>query len=269
MSALRAFLSGRLWFFLFLQAFDRLALRIVAAGEEAAVTAFLHHHLRTAVRTDLIALLRFFLALCIAALREIDAGDELAIAAVAVYELTAALRTQFPGALQLFLLHVVIGVLHQRIELIPEFLQLFDIVAFSAGDLIEMGLHVGRIHHIDDAAEKFLQLLIGQFSLLAGHEHLGAAAFTRLFQRSIAACLQRIDDHRIGARTADALFLQLLDQARFTVTKRRFREMLLAFQRHLGQFLTDLQWRQHIILYLFILSIDLQVAVKGHRGTVG
>ena len=45
--------------------------------------------------------------------------------------------------------------------------------------------------HIDDAAEKFLQLLVGQLALLAGHEHLGAAGLrSTFFQCRVAACLQ-------------------------------------------------------------------------------
>ena len=218
MSALWTQLSGRLRFFFGFVALDIFTLRIIAAGQKGTVTPFLCHHLASAFRADLLySVFILILSFGITAFREVDTGNKFTETADTIYEIVAAIRTFVTGTLQLLLFHIFIGILQQWFKFIVEGTNLLNIVSFTCRNLIQMMLHVSSIGYVDDAAEKLLQLGISQFPLLARYEHLGLAALTWTFQRNIATGLQCIDDNCIRGRTADALFLQILNQTRLTV----------------------------------------------------
>ncbi len=90
---------------------------------------------------------------------------------------------------------------------------------FMRLDLIEFFLHVAgkaQVHHLGKMIDENVRHLHADFG---GEE----SAFL-LFD--VAAVLNLADDGGIGAGSADAFFFQRLDQRRFVVTRRRFREVL-------------------------------------------
>ena len=270
MTAVRTHFSGRLRFFLRLVAFDIFTFRVIAAGKEGAVASFFRHHLASAFRADLLhSIFILILTFGIAAFRKVDAGDKFTETPDAIHQVVPAVRTFFSGALQLLLFHILICILQQRFKFIIEGTNLFNIVSLSCRNLVQVMLHIRRIGYVDDAAEEFLQLGVGQLALFTGDEDLRLTALTWALQRDIAAGLQCINDDCIGGRTSNSLFLQILDQAGLTVAKRRLGEVLLTFQLNiLERFLFFHDW-QHFILNSFIIAVDFQITVKGKNGAVG
>ena len=148
-------------------------------------------------------------------------GVQFVEAAVAVDKFAAAVRALLADFLRLDLFHLFIGFIKQRNELIPEPVKRNDFILVAACDLIQFGLHLSRILDVHDGLrEEFRQLIHSQFSLIGRNEH--TVSRPRILQFHIAAVLDRIDDHRIGARPSDALFLKSTDQFCLGIACRRY-----------------------------------------------
>ena len=81
----------------------------------------------------------------------------------------------------------------------------------------------------------------------------------------VAARQNRLNDRRIGARTADVLFLKCLDERRLVVSRRRFREVLLGQEIQEGKRFPCRKFGQEHVLFLLVVGIDGEEARELQR----
>ena len=188
----------------------------------------------------------------IPALRESRAGQELPIAPLlhdhhAAAEL--ALHIRYLDR-QLDMADCLIRLRERLLEWpieIPQQLVLFDL---AISDFIELILKAGREFHIDDILEILLQHIdddkaqLGRLEMLIRPDH-------------IAAGQDGLDDRRVGARTADFLFLQRLDERSLIVARRRFRKVLLRQYLAEVEAVPGRQLRQQHVPFLLVLRTGI------------
>ena len=126
------------------------------------------------------------------------------------------------------------------------------------GNLIQVSFHLGRILNVDDLPKvrsKKLHYLNAQ---------LGSQQFFAFFDH-ITADLDRLNDRRIGGRTADAFIFHLFYQRSFCIMGRRFRKMLFARHDLMQQQRRPRRHVRHLpgIFFLYFLFIrQTQITVK-------
>src|SRR5690348_2029585 len=151
-------------------------------------------------------------------------------------------------------------------KICPEIRQNLLPIDAAAGNVVELVLEVGGEIVLDVALEEF-------------HQERGDEAATVLWDQPllvelhILAVLQHLHGRGIGRRPADTELFELLDQARFGVTRRRLGEMLLRIDFVAGQRVTLVEHGQAaVFLVAFgivgVLGIERQEAVE-HHGRAG
>ena len=110
------------------------------------------------------------------------------------------------------------------IELLDE----VEPLALAARDLVEVLLHLRGELDVDEIAEMLAQQPRDRERGEARHERLALA-------EHVAAALDRADRRRVGRRPADADPLELLDQRRFGVSRRRRRLVPLRLERRVSR----------------------------------
>ena len=88
---------------------------------------------------------------------------------------------------------------------------------------IQFVFHASGIRNVNDIAEMTCQHIRHFDSQIRSHQFFA-------IPRHVAPGLDRLDNRRIGRRTADALFFHLLDQRSFCIMGRSFGKMLFAGQ---------------------------------------
>ena len=134
-------------------------------------------------------------------------------------------------------------------------------LALAARDLIEVFLHLGGELDVDEIAEMLAQQPGDRERREARHERLA-------LPEHVAAALDGADRRGEGRRTADADPLELLDQRRFGVARRRVRLVRLRLRGPARRTrvasavdaLADRQRRQHALL-LFELGCRIVAAL--------
>src|SRR2546425_82088 len=121
--------------------------------------------------------------------------------------------------------HVVDELLHvHRVERLrerpPEVAQHLLPAEVALLDLVELVLHLGREPDVEHRGERALHDAPHRLAERCGRE-------TAILGRGVPAGLERRDDRRVGGRPPDPEPLQLLDEARFAVARRRLGEVLV------------------------------------------
>ncbi len=168
---------------------------------------------------------------CIAAVRESGAGQELAETPLLDHHHAA---TFVAGNIRFFFrqFHMPNGFIRLFQSHGKGVIKFFEQVIFfhlAFGDFIQLIFEVCRKLHIDNVLEVLFQHIHHHKAQFRGLEMLVNAL-------DIAAGLNRLNNRRIGTRTANFLFLQSLNERSIVVTWRRFREVLL------WQHLSDIQF---------------------------
>src|SRR6185295_9980547 len=164
--------------------------------------------------------------------------------------------------------HVLLDVVDQRDEWLPEFLQRLGPVFFAARHRVELVF--------ERRGEAVLHVLVE----VLGKETVDDLADVRRDEPAIVhvdvlAILERRDDGGVGGRATDAVFFQRLDQRGFGVTRWRLGEVLVALDFYQGDHVAVLHGRQDAIALVLRLSVvgvflvDGDVAGLDQRGTVG
>ena len=205
----------------------------------------------------------------VAALGVVRAADELAVAAELHLELArlAALgRAQRAELVEVLLvpLERVLGLLERPLERRVELVEHLDLAELALGDVVELLLHVAGEVDVDDVGEVLDQLVGDDVADVLGLE-------PAVLEPHVPAVLDRRDDRRVGRRPADALLLELLDERRLGVARRRLGEVLLGQhlehpQRLLGGELG--QVRLGVLVHLLVvatLAVELEEPVEHER----
>lgn len=90
-------------------------------------------------------------------------------------------------------------------------------------DLVELLLHSGRETDVEKLRKPLDEEVIHAEAEFGRNE-------LALFAVHVVAILNRAQDRRVGRRAADAVFLELLDQRGFAVSRRRLGELLLGLE---------------------------------------
>src|SRR5438270_4574021 len=191
----------------------RLALGVSRAREELAEASALEDHRLAAVlaRLDLLfAAFRFRLLLLeltrVRALRIRAARDEGAeLADLDQHRRSAALADLVGLHAFLEVLHLLAGAREILLVLLVELLERVDVIGLPLLDLVEILFEVARVGDVDDVVEALGQE-IGDHH--AEHRRLEAPVILA----DVVAVLEHADDRGVGARTADAVFLELQDR---------------------------------------------------------
>jgi hypothetical protein len=130
---------------------------------------------------------------------------------------------------------------------------------FAGRDLVELTFEVGGEVVFDILAEEVFEEGDDETAAVIRDEavlvHLHVIAFAQL-----------LEDRRVGRRPADAEFFELLDEARFRITRRRFGEVLISLHVFDLDALALLQLRQAAVFFVFLVVaaflIELQEAVE-------
>ncbi len=157
-----------------------------------------------------------------AALGKARAGEELARAAELDDQRLAAFGAAPVGLLggDLLLVDLLLLLLEQGDEGLPELAQHRPPLLLAAGDGVEILLQLGGEVVVDVAGEVVDQQVVDHPADVLGEE--GA-----LLQAHVLAGHQGVHDRGVGGGAADAVLLQGLDQARLGEARRRLGEVLL------------------------------------------
>ena len=117
-----------------------------------------------------------------------------------------------------------VGALQVLLELLVEARERRLVVRLALLDLVEILFELARVVDVEDVVERRAEQLLDEHH--AEHRRL-EAAFDLVH---VVARLDHADDRRVGARPADAVLFERLDQRRFAVARRRLRELLLRLQ---------------------------------------
>src|SRR5690606_6328844 len=161
----------------------------------------------------------------VAAVRETAAADELAELAQLVDQRLAALRAHLAGRLvaDLDLLHRLLGLAELGREGLPELVEHRHPLALAGRDLIELLLEARGELQIDDRREVLHQDVVDHEAQLGRHQ-------PPVFHRDVVARDDVLNRRRVGARAADAVLLERLDQRGLGVARRRLGPVLLGQQ---------------------------------------
>ncbi len=113
-------------------------------------------------------------------------------------------------------------------------------LALALGDIIQMLFHGGGKAVVHEVGKALVETLGDDVAHLLGVE-------ATVVHRHVATILNGGNDRRVGGRTADATLLQLLDQARFGVARRRLGEVLAGVQLDQLETLAFLHFRQYVV----------------------
>src|SRR5712691_11799710 len=196
----------------------RLAVRVVAAGEEAAEPPALVDHRLAAggarlvggqVLDDLDLAVLLDEVLGVLAVRIAGAGQEPPHADhLDDHGLAALLACEICGLLlALHVAHVLIGDLEALLEGLVELVEHLHPLHLAFLDLVELVLHPGGELDVEDARERVDQELVDDLAQVGGEEAV-------LLLLHVLLVLDGGEDGRVGRRAPDALLFQLLHQRR-------------------------------------------------------
>src|SRR5690606_4074414 len=205
-----------------------LALRVVAARDEGPEPPLPLDELRAALRALLADRLRRLRLLAVQRPRVrafgiAGATQEPAVPGPADLERPAAVGAgaRVPGHdLAQHLLAAALALLELALEGPVEVLQHLLPVDVALLDLVELALHPAGEVHLEEGREERHQQLDHRLAQ-------GRRVETLLLELDVLAVEQGRDDLGVRGRPADPLLLQLLDQARLAVARRRLGEVLL------------------------------------------
>ncbi len=231
-------------------ALDVAAGRVPGAAHERSTTALAQHQRLRAQRAHLAGRLGGGLAvLDVVALGVARAAGELAELALADDQRSlTALRAHLTGVARRHLdaLHVRLGPAQGLGERVVPLADGRLVLARPLLDAVESLLHLGGEGDVDDRRE-----------VLAEHAVDGLAELGRvqaaLLLAHVVALLDDLDGRGVRRGPPDAALLELLDERRLGVPRRRLREVLLATEVDAGELLAGLEGGQHVLLALLLL----------------
>ncbi len=125
--------------------------------------------------------------------------------------------------------HLLGGALQVLLEALVEGLERFLVVGLALLDFVELVFHPRRVLDVEDVVEDRMQQLVDQ---PAAENRRPEPALDLVH---VVARLEHGNDRRVGARPADAVLFERLDQRPFVESRGRLRELLL------GRDLAELQ----------------------------
>src|SRR5579884_184585 len=213
---------------------------ITGAGHKAAEAAVLNHHRLAALLADFVGGGLFLDDLdAVGSLDELfgvlavgvaGTGDEAAEAAPFDHHRLAALLASEVGRglLPLHIAHLDLSPVELFAERLVETADRIDPLLLPLFDSVQLALHLGGefdIHHIRKVLDQKLVDHLPQFGRIE-------AAFPFL---DVLPILNRRDDGGVGARPADPLLLQIVDEESLVIPGRGLGEVLLRVERLQGK----------------------------------
>ena len=217
------------------EALGFLALGIERARQERSETALAQDHLlvgmlRAHLGSHVLVELRPAFARTlelprVLALGIVRAGEELSVSAPLDDHGGSALVALLVGLLlhALDVLHLLAGAEEVSFELAPELRERVEVVVGAVLDLVELLLHRGGVLDVHDVVEVVDEQVRHHEAELGGEE-------LALALLDVLPGLDGGDDRRIRGRTSDAVFLELLHEARLGEARGGLGEMLIGVE---------------------------------------
>src|SRR6185437_15374552 len=155
----------------------------------------------------------------------------------------------------------VLGAANCDREIAPEILEHLLPGDPPAGDVVELVLEIGGEIVFDITLEELRQERRDKAAAVLGDEAL-------LVEPHVIAVLQHLDDRGVSRWPADAELLELLNEARFGVARRRLSEMLFRLDLAALERVALLKRRQAPVFLVVldvvdILAVEGEIAVEG------